>query len=163
MNGKPRLIAGPKLSYKYQGSSSLFSSRPQTLTYFNLNFKVLLFCAMAAKSKILVIGGTGYIGKFIVKASAETGHPTFVLVRDNTLSHPEKSKLVESFKSFGVTLLYVCAFHLQFIFSFHKRKEKYIQYYFKFQSNFFYISLWFCRVILLIMTALLRQSSKLML
>ncbi|KAH1266964.1 Isoflavone reductase [Glycine max] len=67
---------------------------------------VLLFCAMAAKSKILVIGGTGYIGKFIVKASAETGHPTFVLVRDNTLSHPEKSKLVESFKSFGVTLLY---------------------------------------------------------
>ncbi|KAL3038950.1 hypothetical protein AAZX31_01G160000 [Glycine max] len=61
---------------------------------------------MAAKSKILVIGGTGYIGKFIVKASAETGHPTFVLVRDNTLSHPEKSKLVESFKSFGVTLLY---------------------------------------------------------
>ncbi|KAL2668544.1 hypothetical protein AAZX31_01G159900 [Glycine max] len=61
---------------------------------------------MAAKSKILVLGGTGYIGKFIVKASAEAGHPTFALVRETTLSHPEKSKLIESFKSSGVTLLY---------------------------------------------------------
>ncbi|TKY70407.1 Isoflavone reductase protein [Spatholobus suberectus] len=61
---------------------------------------------MAAKSKILVLGGTGYIGKFVVKASAEAGHPTFALVRESTLSHPEKSKLIESFKSSGVTLLY---------------------------------------------------------
>ncbi|XP_020217674.1 isoflavone reductase homolog A622-like isoform X1 [Cajanus cajan] len=61
---------------------------------------------MAANSKILVIGGTGYIGKFIVKASAEAGHPTFVLIRETTLSHPEKSKLIESFKTYGATLLY---------------------------------------------------------
>nr|QHF16707.1 isoflavone reductase-like protein [Pueraria candollei var. mirifica] len=61
---------------------------------------------MAAKSKILVIGGTGYTGKFIVKASAEAGHPTFALVRESTLSHPEKSKLIESFKSSGVNVLY---------------------------------------------------------
>ncbi|KAK9942513.1 hypothetical protein M0R45_008175 [Rubus argutus] len=33
------------------------------------------------KSKILFIGGTGYIGKFIVEASAKAGHPTFALVR----------------------------------------------------------------------------------
>ncbi|XVE66982.1 hypothetical protein DITRI_Ditri08aG0123700 [Diplodiscus trichospermus] len=32
---------------------------------------------MAEKSKILVIGGTGYIGKFIGEASAKAGHPTF--------------------------------------------------------------------------------------
>ncbi|XP_040872174.1 isoflavone reductase-like protein isoform X1 [Glycine max] len=68
--------------------------------------KVLLFCGMAAKSKILVLGGTGYIGKFIVKASAEAGNPTFALVRESTVSHPEKSKLIESFKSSGVTILY---------------------------------------------------------
>ncbi|RZB86706.1 Isoflavone reductase-like A622, partial [Glycine soja] len=61
---------------------------------------------MAAKSKILVLGGTSYIGKFIVMASVEAGHPTFALVRESTLSHPEKSKLIQSFKSFGVTLLY---------------------------------------------------------
>ncbi|RDX66117.1 hypothetical protein CR513_55152, partial [Mucuna pruriens] len=74
--------------------------------YFDLNFEVELFCSMAAKSKILVLGGTGYIGKFIVKASAEAGHPTFALVRKSTVSHPEKSKLIESFKTSGVTLLY---------------------------------------------------------
>jgi nucleoside-diphosphate-sugar epimerase len=63
---------------------------------------------MAHKSKILVIGGTGYLGKFIVEESAKAGHPTFALVRENTASNPEKSKLIESFKSFGVTLLHVC-------------------------------------------------------
>lgn len=61
---------------------------------------------MAQKSKILVLGGTGYIGKFIVQASAKAGHPTFALVRESTVSHPEKSKLIESFKSSGVTLLH---------------------------------------------------------
>ncbi|KAL5538615.1 hypothetical protein UlMin_043100, partial [Ulmus minor] len=62
---------------------------------------------MAEKSKILVIGGTGYIGKFIVKASAKAGHPTFALVRETTAaSSPEKAELIESFKSSGVTLLY---------------------------------------------------------
>ncbi|KAK7822591.1 isoflavone reductase like protein a622 [Quercus suber] len=60
---------------------------------------------MAHKSKILIIGGTGYIGKYIVEESAKAGHPTFALVRENTASNPEKSKLIESFKSSGVTLL----------------------------------------------------------
>ncbi|XP_027913151.1 isoflavone reductase-like protein [Vigna unguiculata] len=61
---------------------------------------------MAAKSKILVIGGTGYIGKFIIKASTEAGHPTFVLVREKTVSDPQKSILIETFKTSGATLLY---------------------------------------------------------
>ncbi|KAK9269908.1 hypothetical protein L1049_025481 [Liquidambar formosana] len=61
---------------------------------------------MADKSKILIIGGTGYIGKFIVEASAKSGHPTFALVRESTVSDPVKGKLIESFKSSGVTLLY---------------------------------------------------------
>jgi nucleoside-diphosphate-sugar epimerase len=62
---------------------------------------------MAHKSKILFIGGTGYIGKFIVEASAKSGHPTFALVRESTVSDPVKGKLVEHFKSLGVTLLHV--------------------------------------------------------
>nr|XP_043614708.1 phenylcoumaran benzylic ether reductase POP1-like [Erigeron canadensis] len=58
------------------------------------------------KSKILIIGGTGYIGKFIVEASAKAGHPTFVLVRETTTKHPDKSKLLDNFKNnLGVTLL----------------------------------------------------------
>ncbi|XP_062157380.1 phenylcoumaran benzylic ether reductase POP1-like [Alnus glutinosa] len=61
---------------------------------------------MAGRSKILVIGGTGYIGKYIVEASAKAGHPTFALVRESTASNPEKSQVIESFKSSGVTLLY---------------------------------------------------------
>ncbi|KAL2595836.1 hypothetical protein AAZV13_11G064000 [Glycine max] len=84
---------------------------------------------MAAKSKILVLGGTGYIGKFIVMASAEAGHPTFALVRESTLSHPEKSKLIESFKTSGVPLLYALAFQSQFLFFFSNK----LQYYFKVQ------------------------------
>ncbi|KAH6765088.1 NmrA-like negative transcriptional regulator family protein [Perilla frutescens var. hirtella] len=59
---------------------------------------------MAEKSKILIIGGTGYIGKFIVEASAKSGHPTFALLREATISDPAKSQLVEGFKNSGVTL-----------------------------------------------------------
>jgi nucleoside-diphosphate-sugar epimerase len=62
---------------------------------------------MASKSKILIIGGTGYIGKFIVEASAKSGHPTFALVRESTVSDPVKGKLIENFKNLGVTLLHV--------------------------------------------------------
>ncbi|CAN1125343.1 Phenylcoumaran benzylic ether reductase Pyrc5 [Linum perenne] len=58
---------------------------------------------MADKSKILIIGGTGYIGKHIVEASAKAGNPTFALVRDATLS--TKSAIVDSFKSLGVTIV----------------------------------------------------------
>ncbi|KAA8519275.1 hypothetical protein F0562_013531 [Nyssa sinensis] len=61
---------------------------------------------MAEKSKILIIGGTGYIGKYIVEASAKAGHPTFALVRESTASDLVKGKLIESFKSCGVIVLY---------------------------------------------------------
>jgi nucleoside-diphosphate-sugar epimerase len=67
---------------------------------------------MAQESKILVIGGTGYIGKYIAEASAKAGHSTFALVRESTASNPEKSQLIERFKSSGVKILYVCFQHL---------------------------------------------------
>ncbi|MBA0607003.1 hypothetical protein Godav_019371 [Gossypium davidsonii] len=60
---------------------------------------------MAEKSKVLIIGGTGYLGKFIVEASAKEGHPTFVLLRESTVSDPVKGKLVDNFKNLGVHLL----------------------------------------------------------
>lgn len=58
--------------------------------------------------KILIIGGTGYLGKFIVEASSKSGHPTFALLREATLSDANKSQLVEGFKNSGVTILTVC-------------------------------------------------------
>ncbi|KAK6136741.1 hypothetical protein DH2020_029569 [Rehmannia glutinosa] len=62
---------------------------------------------MAGKSKILVIGGTGYIGKFIVEASANAGHPTFILVRESTLCNTAspKSNLIQSFRSSSVNFI----------------------------------------------------------
>ncbi|KAF7847229.1 hypothetical protein BT93_L3172 [Corymbia citriodora subsp. variegata] len=60
---------------------------------------------MAGKSRVLVIGGTGCIGKFIVEASTKAGHPTFALVREPTLSDPAKAGIIERFKSLGVNLV----------------------------------------------------------
>lgn len=61
---------------------------------------------MAEKTKILIIGGTGYIGKYIVEASAKSGHPTFVLVRESTTTNPSKSQMIQSFKNSGVTFVH---------------------------------------------------------
>ncbi|XP_022972504.1 isoflavone reductase-like protein [Cucurbita maxima] len=60
---------------------------------------------MASKSKILVVGGTGYIGKFIVEASAKAGNPTYALVRDATVSDPAKSPIINNFKNLGVNIV----------------------------------------------------------
>ncbi|BBN16379.1 protein MpLAR-like4 [Marchantia polymorpha subsp. ruderalis] len=59
------------------------------------------------RSKILIIGGTGWIGRYFVKASAAAGHQTFALIRPQTLSNPgtEKAALLEDFKILGITLL----------------------------------------------------------
>jgi phenylcoumaran benzylic ether reductase len=57
---------------------------------------------MAEKSKILIIGGTGYIGKHIVEASVKAGHHTFALVREST-----KAKLLHNFTTMGVNLVHV--------------------------------------------------------
>ncbi|KAH7682766.1 Saccharopine dehydrogenase NADP binding domain-containing protein [Dioscorea alata] len=58
------------------------------------------------KSKILIIGGTGHMGKFIVQTSANSGHPTFILLRPATASDPVKANLINNFNNSGVTILY---------------------------------------------------------
>ncbi|CAO2204979.1 unnamed protein product [Urochloa humidicola] len=57
------------------------------------------------KSKILVVGATGHLGRHVVAASARLGHPTFALVRDTAPSDPAKAALLQSFRDAGVTLL----------------------------------------------------------
>nr|XP_004289664.2 PREDICTED: isoflavone reductase homolog [Fragaria vesca subsp. vesca] len=76
-----------------------------SLATLSLAFFLRLFPMAHTKSNILFIGGTGYIGKFIVEASAKAGHPTFVLVRESTLSNPDKSKVIDSFKASGVNFV----------------------------------------------------------
>ncbi|CAN1791565.1 Phenylcoumaran benzylic ether reductase POP1 [Linum perenne] len=56
-------------------------------------------------TRILFIGGTGYIGKYLVEASANSCHPTFVLVRDSTLSSSSKSTVIDKFNTLGVNFL----------------------------------------------------------
>ncbi|RLN21870.1 hypothetical protein C2845_PM07G04020 [Panicum miliaceum] len=59
----------------------------------------------AEKSRILVVGGTGCLGRHVVAASARLGHPTFALVRDTAPSDAAKAALLKSFQDAGVTLL----------------------------------------------------------
>lgn len=60
------------------------------------------------KSKILVFGATGYLGKYMVKASASMGHPTYAYVRPlHPDSAPSKLQLHQEFESMGVTIFQV--------------------------------------------------------
>lgn len=59
-----------------------------------------------SKSRILIIGATGFIGRHFTKASLAEGHPTYLLVRDSAASSsPEKAKLLESFRASGANIL----------------------------------------------------------
>ncbi|XP_015077408.1 isoflavone reductase homolog [Solanum pennellii] len=57
------------------------------------------------KSKVLVVGGTGYIGKRIVKASLAAGHTTYVLQRSEIGLDIDKLQMLLSFKEQGARLV----------------------------------------------------------
>ena len=57
------------------------------------------------KSKVLVVGGTGYIGKRIVMASLAQGHVTYVLQRPETGLDIDKAQMLLSFKQRGARLV----------------------------------------------------------
>jgi nucleoside-diphosphate-sugar epimerase len=72
---------------------------------------MIFMTEMDQKSRVLVLGATGYIGKYIAKASAQLGHPTFVLVRPAIVEGPlnsSKKELLDSFTAAGITILHVC-------------------------------------------------------
>ncbi|KAK7407093.1 hypothetical protein VNO78_08735 [Psophocarpus tetragonolobus] len=57
------------------------------------------------KSKVLIVGGTGYIGKRLVKASLSLGHETYVLYRPEIGVDIEKVQMLLSFKEQGARLV----------------------------------------------------------
>ena len=57
------------------------------------------------KTKILVVGATGSLGRHVVAAGARLGHTTFALVRDAAPSDPAKAALLKSFQDAGVKLV----------------------------------------------------------
>ncbi|KAK9269903.1 hypothetical protein L1049_025476 [Liquidambar formosana] len=57
-------------------------------------------------SKILIFGGTGYFGSYIVKASILMGHPTYIYARPITpKTSPSKIDLHKEFQAMGVTIV----------------------------------------------------------
>lgn len=57
------------------------------------------------KSRILVVGGTGYLGKRLVRASLADGHPTYVLLRPEIFRDIDKLQLLLELKQQGARLI----------------------------------------------------------
>ncbi|PWZ31052.1 Isoflavone reductase [Zea mays] len=57
------------------------------------------------KSRVLVVGGTGYIGRRLVRASLAQGHPTLVLLRPEIGLDIDKLQMLLSFKAQGARLV----------------------------------------------------------
>ncbi|KAJ4829496.1 hypothetical protein Tsubulata_001459 [Turnera subulata] len=57
------------------------------------------------KSKVLIVGGTGYLGKRLVKASLAQGHETYVLQRPDIGVDIEKVQMLLDFKAQGAHLV----------------------------------------------------------
>ncbi|KAF4391801.1 hypothetical protein F8388_017396 [Cannabis sativa] len=57
------------------------------------------------KSKVLIVGGTGYLGKRLVKASLEEGHETYVVHRPEIGVDIERVQMLLSFKEKGAKLV----------------------------------------------------------
>ncbi|KAL3635777.1 hypothetical protein CASFOL_020324 [Castilleja foliolosa] len=58
-----------------------------------------------SKSKVLVVGGTGYIGKRLVRASLAEGHPTYVLRRSEIGLDIDKLQAMLEYKRQGAQLI----------------------------------------------------------
>ncbi|KAI9125274.1 hypothetical protein K1719_003890 [Acacia pycnantha] len=58
-----------------------------------------------AKSRVLIVGGTGYIGRRIVKACLAQGHETYILQRPELGLQIEKLQMLLSFKKQGAHLV----------------------------------------------------------
>nr|CAB3465688.1 unnamed protein product [Digitaria exilis] len=60
---------------------------------------------MDKKSRVLVVGGTGFIGRRIVRASLAQGHPTLVLMRPEIGLDVDKLQMLLSLKKQGARLV----------------------------------------------------------
>ncbi|KAH9289668.1 hypothetical protein KI387_033785, partial [Taxus chinensis] len=58
------------------------------------------------RNRILIIGGTGYLGKYMVQSSVSLGYPTYVFVRPTSLApHSSKACVIQEFTNIGVHIL----------------------------------------------------------
>ncbi|BAT94532.1 hypothetical protein LR48_Vigan02g182500 [Vigna angularis] len=59
----------------------------------------------ATKGRVLIIGATGFIGKFVAEASLRTAHPTYLLLRPPPLV-PSKEAIVKTFQEKGAIVIH---------------------------------------------------------
>ncbi|KAF3782591.1 Isoflavone reductase-like protein [Nymphaea thermarum] len=57
------------------------------------------------KSRVLIVGGSGYLGRRLVKASLALGHPTYILQRREIGLDIEKIQILLNFKQQGARLV----------------------------------------------------------
>ena len=59
-----------------------------------------------ANGRVLIVGATGFIGRFVAEASLDAGRPTYVLVRPSSENH-SKNKVAKALQERGAILLHV--------------------------------------------------------
>ncbi|KAI4373303.1 hypothetical protein MLD38_011439 [Melastoma candidum] len=62
--------------------------------------------APSGKGRVLVIGATGFIGRFVAEASIRSGRPTYLLVRPGTSGCASKSNIVKLLHDQGAMILH---------------------------------------------------------
>jgi putative NADH-flavin reductase len=88
----------PKIQRTYR--SSLKFSVPTIPTYLAITQAM-----EEQKNRVLVVGGTGFMGRRLVRASLAQGHPTFVLMRPEIGVDVDKLQMLLSFKAQGARLV----------------------------------------------------------
>ncbi|KAL5069116.1 hypothetical protein RYX36_020003 [Vicia faba] len=61
---------------------------------------------LAPKTRVLIIGATGFIGKFLAEASLSSQHPTFLLIRPGGSLISSKSSIIKTFQDNGAVIIY---------------------------------------------------------
>lgn len=57
--------------------------------------------------RTLIVGSTGFIGRFIAEACLESGRPTYVLVRSRSSAFSTKTQIIHTLQNKGATIIIV--------------------------------------------------------
>ncbi|XP_059655557.1 leucoanthocyanidin reductase-like isoform X2 [Cornus florida] len=60
----------------------------------------------AAKSRVLIVGATGFIGQFIAEASLNTGRTTYILARPSAARSPSRANTIKALQDKGAIVIH---------------------------------------------------------
>ncbi|XP_077241084.1 leucoanthocyanidin reductase-like [Tasmannia lanceolata] len=61
---------------------------------------------MTVRNRTLIVGSTGFIGRFVAEASLDIDQTTFVLVRSSSAGNPSKAKIVRALQEKGAIIVH---------------------------------------------------------